>query len=477
MSSVAVFTRGSDVPGSGCWFFFFGRFISAVRLRVVFSLFVLCFSVGCSKSSSHDSGLSSAAAIRILPSLTRVTALNFEPGDRIGLSVVHASGFHAQNALLTYDGTSFSGSLTWYSESDAPATLRAYYPYCASGFPQTFALLADQRAGYASCDLLGAVKEEVVPGTEAVPMLFRHLMVRLNILIADLAERSVRDVTIGGLICQADIDVRTLEATAVPDAGCQDIQACEEEPGSRYSAILVPQQADLQVRVTLDDGTCLAKTFPQVLLLAGSRYDLTVDTREQGLGMQLSGQIADWADGGNLEAGAEPAPDGTLLYAGERYRTVEVDGARWMAENLRYKPDNQDYGQGYWYPQGDEANVALQGMLYDRKTALGEAAATTRTAGTPTRGICPAGWHIPDAEELEALARNELGSEFYCCAGYWITGGLEEKFASQNRGLLMSTSCTEEAKVKCLYYTQPTYKTSIMEIPQEYGISIRCVKN
>lgn len=477
MSSVAVFTWGSDVPGSGCWFFFFGRFISAVRFRVVFPLFVLCFSVGCSKSSSHDSGLSSASAIRILPSLTRVTALNFELGDRIGLSVVHASGFHAQNALLTYDGTSFSGSLTWYSESDASATLRAYYPYCASGFPQTFALLADQRAGYASCDLLGAVKEEVVPGTEAVPMLFRHLMVRLNILIADLADRSVRDVTISGLICQADIDARTLEATAVPDAGCQDIQACEEEPGSRYSAILVPQQADLQVRVTLDDGTCHAKTFPQVLLLGGSRYDLTVDTREQGLGMQLSGQIADWADGGNLEAGAEPAPDGTLLYAGERYRTVEVDGARWMAENLRYKPDSQDYGQGYWYPQGDEANVALQGMLYDRKTALGEAAATTRTAGTPTRGICPAGWHIPDAEELEALARNELGSEFYCCAGYWITGGLEEKFASQNRGLLMSTSCTEEAKVKCLYYTQPTYKTSIIEIPQEYGISIRCVKN
>lgn len=473
MSSVAVFTSGS-----GSWIFFFVRSISRVRVLFFFSLFVFCFSAGCSKSSSQvDSVLSSASAIRILPSLPRVTTLNFEPGDRIGLSVVHASGFHARNALLTYDGTSFSGSLTWYSQSDAPATLRAYYPYCASGFPQRFALLADQRAGYASCDLLGAVKEEVVPGTEAVPMLFRHLMVRLNILIADLAERSVRDVTIGGLICQADIDARTLEATAVPDAECQDIQACEEDPGSRYGAILVPQRADLQVRVTLDDGTCHAKTFPQVLLLGGSRYDLTVDTREQELSMQLNGQIADWTDGGNLEAGAEPAPDGMLLYAGERYRTVEVDGALWMAENLRYKPDRQDYGQGYWYPQGDEANVALQGMLYDRKTALGESAATTRTDGTPIRGICPPDWHIPDHTELEALACNELGSEFYCCAGYWITGGLEDKFASLNRGLLMSTSCTDEAKVICLYYTQPSYKTSILEVPQEYGISIRCVKN
>lgn len=435
--------------------------------------------MGCSKTSDRGDAAGSSSSgfpIRVMPSLTRVTALDFEPGDCIGLSVERASGFHAHNELLTYDGSAFAGTLEWYSSDDA-ATLRAYYPYTASGFPQRFHALADQRAGYASCDLLGAVREEVVPGADAVAMTFRHLMARLHIFVDGSGQHEVRSVILCGLVCQADIDARTLEATAVPDAPAEEVQAYATDPGIRYAAILVPQQADLQVRVMLDEATLCEKTFPQVLLLGGHRYDLTIEVQEQGVSMRLSGQIADWTDGGTLEPETPSLPDGTLLYAGERYRTVEVNGTLWMAENLRYKPQDREYGRGYWYPQDNEENATRQGVLYNYDTALGNDAQTATERQTRVRGICPPDWHIPDHTELEALARENLGSEFFCCAGYWITGGLEEKFASQNRGLLMSKSCTEEAKMKCLFYSQPTYNANITEIPQEYGVSIRCVKN
>ena len=44
--------------------------------------------------------------------------------------------------------------------------------------------------------------------------------------------------------------------------------------------------------------------------------------------------------------------------------------------------------------------VSTQGMLYDYATAT---AGASDGAGR-IRGICPEGWHIPDADELRALA-------------------------------------------------------------------------
>ena len=47
-------------------------------------------------------------SIRIVPRISsRVTALNFEAGDCIGLNIVRPSGTYATNEPFTYDGTAF----------------------------------------------------------------------------------------------------------------------------------------------------------------------------------------------------------------------------------------------------------------------------------------------------------------------------------------------------------------------------------
>jgi uncharacterized protein (TIGR02145 family) len=67
---------------------------------------------------------------------------------------------------------------------------------------------------------------------------------------------------------------------------------------------------------------------------------------------------------------------------GHAYRVVVIGGARWLAENLRYRTgDSRCY-------EGDEANCADHGRLY----RLPDAARA-----------CPAGWRLPSEEDWRRL--------------------------------------------------------------------------
>ncbi len=433
---------------------------------------------GCGKATSEEGNDRSGTLVRIVPQAGRATSLNFESGDRIGLSIERAAGEYATNTPLTYDGTVFSGTLQWYSDGNDAATLRAYYPYDSAGFPCTFDVATDQRAGYAATDLLGAVAEKIAPATSPVPMLFRHLMARLHILIEDTAGHEARSVILNGFVARAQIDSSTLAATAMENAAVQNIYAYEEAT-NRYIAILVPQQGDLSVRITMDDATTYEKTFSQVALSGGYDYDLNIRTSENGLEVQLSGQIVDWVDGGTLETGDDLQPDGTLLYAGEHYRTQQIAGRCWMAENLRYIPAEAIYEQDYWYPEGQTENVARQGVLYTYSAATTNTNTTAIAGSSATaavRGICPSGWHLPSSEELQELIDNDPGADFFCCAGYYIVEETLRKFSSSGQGILMSATLTEEAKSIVLKIAQPLYTPTILTISPKYGISVRCVK-
>jgi len=69
---------------------------------------------------------------------------------------------------------------------------------------------------------------------------------------------------------------------------------------------------------------------------------------------------------------------------GRTYKTVQIGGQTWMAENLAFKPSSGNY----WAYYNDSANVAILGYLYDWETA---------------KNVCPAGWHLPSDEEWTEL--------------------------------------------------------------------------
>ena len=96
------------------------------------------------------------------------------------------------------------------------------------------------------------------------------------------------------------------------------------------------------------------------------------------------------------------------------YGYVQIDSQIWMAENLNYDY-NQNTAQSYCY-NNSVANCTTYGRLYTWSAAMDSAAVfsangkgcgygKTCSATKLVRGVCPEGWHLPDAAEWNALEK------------------------------------------------------------------------
>jgi uncharacterized protein (TIGR02145 family) len=102
---------------------------------------------------------------------------------------------------------------------------------------------------------------------------------------------------------------------------------------------------------------------------------------------------------------------------GRSYRTVEIGGKRWMAENLNYKPDWKSNCYGNDYDDGDGNGTSYcnkYGKLYDWNTA---------------QTICPVGWRLPTREDWDSLAR-AAGGERRHLDNAWYGAGKRLKAAN-----------------------------------------------
>ena len=89
---------------------------------------------------------------------------------------------------------------------------------------------------------------------------------------------------------------------------------------------------------------------------------------------------------------------------GKTYRTVDIDGLTWMAENLNYAGNR--LGESFCFNDDNEL-CEIYGRLYSRDAAMNDLACDYDrpcNLGTgPVQGVCPDGWHIPTMEETQGL--------------------------------------------------------------------------
>ena len=77
---------------------------------------------------------------------------------------------------------------------------------------------------------------------------------------------------------------------------------------------------------------------------------------------------------------------------GQSYRTIEIDGKIWMAENLAYRVS-----------EANCANIEKFGCTYSWDSAMDFVVLNTVDVPQTYRGICMENWHIPDTTEWKSL--------------------------------------------------------------------------
>lgn len=131
---------------------------------------------------------------------------------------------------------------------------------------------------------------------------------------------------------------------------------------------------------------------------------------------------------------------------GNSYRTVKIGSQTWMADNLRFVTDSSsclddtlrclEYGRYYKWSDMIDFTGKYRGspLICSNPYGLvdddGELKVTECSLGSPERGICPEGWHIPTFEEwtglfnsVDRMADEGIGKVLKSRTGWDAVGG------------------------------------------------------
>ena len=385
---------------------------------------------GCQQKGGDEPVL---GKINVEPIITKATEVNFEDGDKVGLTIVaeNAAANYAENECMTYSGDVFTSDLEWYADTYTASEFYAYYPYKESGAPASYFQVEDQSQGIGAADFMMASKKGVLPTPNAVTMVFKHMMTKLVINVDNQSGAEVEKVEVMSAAHGVDLDYENMALLPLsgvfPTVMLQTV-AYESVAGKTWQMILVPQTVALELAVTLSNKTVIKQNLVSTTYKSGGQYTINARLLPDEMILSASGEIENWTDEGDVEfeggSSAEVLPvdftehDGYFVYDGVEYKTVVLnDGNTWMAENLRFVPRGRSVSSkpaedaGIWYPASNEEKVAdpalaeTLGLLYDAATAFGVDAVTLENAETfeGCQGICPPGWHIPTVAEMTGL--------------------------------------------------------------------------
>ena len=408
--------------------------------------------VACNRMVEHEVP---PGKLIVEPVITKATEVNFETGDKIGLTVIvdGSAEYYADNKCLTFADDVFSSDLDWYADVYVKSALHAYYPYSAEGVPTAYFTFYDQSEGIGAADFMAASKKGVLPTANSVAMVFKHMMTKLVVNVDNQSGAEIVSIGIGGTPRATGLDLENMALTAYEgDLTAEEpdpVTAYESVAGKTWQAIVIPHSEAMYVVFTLSNKTVLTQPLAAMTLKSGGQYTINARVLPDKVTISASGEIENWTDEGEIDfeggSSSEDLPvefaeyEGYFEYDGVRYNTVTLaDGNTWMARNLRFVPRGRTVSTdpaedaGIWYPASnadkvsDPALAESLGLLYDAPTAFGaEVTLENAAAFEGTQGICPPGWHIPTVSEMTGLVGHCSNSDYVNTDGAYYDSAIK----------------------------------------------------
>lgn len=134
-----------------------------------------------------------------------------------------------------------------------------------------------------------------------------------------------------------------------------------------------------------------------------------------------------------VESGPRMTPGEPVVDArdGRSYTTVLVGRQTWMTRNLAWDPHDATWSRV-------NPAIADSSRFYTWPSAMGGDTSLVNWCDVfkPARGVCPAGWHLPDTSEWMELARSlggmEAAGQFLKSTDGWLPPQTEDGTSSSN---------------------------------------------
>lgn len=250
-------------------------------------------------------------------SKTRVTATDFEAGDKTGVFVTLADkplqvgGNVVNNEALTFVDDEWKAAKKLYWD-EGTYNVYAYYPYISSVSSiedQPFSISLDQSkektatalGGYEASDLLYATSKGVVASEEPVHLTFKHIMSKLTIRLIkgeDFEGEMPANATVyvHNTVPEATIDLQAGVATRNAKATRKTITA-HHDGDYLYSAIVVPQRVENRmplIEVVMNNMSYLYESKFQFKPGMEQLVNLIIPNNPDNIRIDIAGDIKNW---------------------------------------------------------------------------------------------------------------------------------------------------------------------------------------
>ena len=229
----------------------------------------------------------------------------------------------------------------------------------------------------------------------------------LGLTAGTLYHFRVKAVSIGGITYGSDLSFTTMQAPNATTLAATNVTPISASLNGTVNANGQSTTVTFEYGITTGYGSS-ANATPGTVTgstatgVSANITGLTASTLYHFRVKAVSGTSTIYGSDLSLTTNA-PDPATITDIDGNVYNTIRIGSQLWMKENLkttRYKNSeligttdpptlnlNGTTTKFQWAYNGDEGNVSTYGRLY------------TFNAATDSRGICPAGWHVPtDAE-------------------------------------------------------------------------------